>query len=270
MHKRLFVFLAIVFIFVSASCTNSKSEYGKEQFYAELQGLGYDVSSKEEMDGTLFSKKGERIANVGNEGIVVFEFSSAKDANNNAKYIDRDGSGTSGKSPSVAVSWVASPHFYKKGKTVVQYIGDDTKIIRDLQSLLGQQFAGTDRPYTDYMYDTPPKEEMLSEIGAVIDVHGKVKNIKALDRFVDNFNASKTDKVTVVSYTIEGDPIIFQLIYDGEKITYYSDTRQDKFGQQSVIKQELMSIRKSGNEYILSGETIGTENKEFVFLQSVR
>ncbi len=34
------------------------------------------------------------------------------------------------------------PHFYKRGSLIVQYVGEDEKIISDLGDLLGEQFAG--------------------------------------------------------------------------------------------------------------------------------
>jgi len=40
------------------------------------------------------------------------------------------------------VDWVSFPHFYKKGSIIVQYIGEDEKMISDLKDIFGDQFAG--------------------------------------------------------------------------------------------------------------------------------
>ena len=38
--------------------------------------------------------------------------------------------------------WVGDPHFFKGGKLIVLYLGDDADILSALESVLGEQFAG--------------------------------------------------------------------------------------------------------------------------------
>ncbi len=40
------------------------------------------------------------------------------------------------------VGWVAPPHFYKKEKLIVLYVGDDNNVLDILEGVLGTQFAG--------------------------------------------------------------------------------------------------------------------------------
>jgi hypothetical protein len=40
------------------------------------------------------------------------------------------------------MSWMATPHFYKTGRILVLYVGDDQKVIDVLTGALGPQFAG--------------------------------------------------------------------------------------------------------------------------------
>ena len=40
------------------------------------------------------------------------------------------------------VNWVATPHFYKTGKLIVLYVGDNMTVISTLETVLGPQFAG--------------------------------------------------------------------------------------------------------------------------------
>jgi hypothetical protein len=40
------------------------------------------------------------------------------------------------------VSWMATPHFFKKGRILVLYVGDNTETLGLLESVLGAQFAG--------------------------------------------------------------------------------------------------------------------------------
>ena len=38
--------------------------------------------------------------------------------------------------------WVAPPHFYKAGRIIILYIGENATVMDVLNSLLGVQFAG--------------------------------------------------------------------------------------------------------------------------------
>ena len=40
------------------------------------------------------------------------------------------------------IEWVSKPHFYKKGSIIVNYVGEDEKILDDLKDIFGTQFAG--------------------------------------------------------------------------------------------------------------------------------
>lgn len=59
-----------------------------------------------------------------------------------ASTINKDASEISRAYNPIKIEWPKTPHFYKKGKIIVQYIGDDEKIISDLKEIMGEQFAG--------------------------------------------------------------------------------------------------------------------------------
>ena len=40
------------------------------------------------------------------------------------------------------VTWVAAPHFFKSETAIVLYVGESSKVIEALTSVLGPQFAG--------------------------------------------------------------------------------------------------------------------------------
>ncbi len=40
------------------------------------------------------------------------------------------------------MTWVATPHFYKAGKLIGLYVGDDSNVLGILEEVLGPQFAG--------------------------------------------------------------------------------------------------------------------------------
>jgi hypothetical protein len=70
--------------------------------------------------------------------VQVFEFASASDVDTAAGTVAADGSsiGTG------MMAWISTPHFYKSGKLIVLYIGDESATIDVLIDVLGSQFAG--------------------------------------------------------------------------------------------------------------------------------
>lgn len=91
----------------------------------------------------------------------------------------------------------------------------------------------------------------------IIEAHGKLENIERLDSFVKNVNHKVKDKVRLVRYTIEGDPILHTLDYDGSKLSFTVDTTEDKFGQGEVKTYACKNITKEETnvqtQYFLEG-----------------
>jgi hypothetical protein len=86
----------------------------------------------------------------------------------------------------------------------------------------------------------------------VIHAHGRIENVEHLDRFVESVQNKKKDQVRIVQYTIEGDPILTELTYDGNSIEYKYDTTRDKFGSGSISTKQCTNIIKN----VSSTETI--------------
>jgi hypothetical protein len=78
----------------------------------------------------------------------------------------------------------------------------------------------------------------------VVDIHGQLENIERLDLFIKNVHAEKKDNVRLTRYTIEGDPIFYDLTFEGSKLTVKIDTTEDKFGQSDVESYLCKSIQK--------------------------
>lgn len=70
--------------------------------------------------------------------ILVFEYDSAETMEAAASLVASDG----GSIGTTMVTWVSTPHFFKAGRIIVVYIGDDAETLVQLQSLLGAQFSG--------------------------------------------------------------------------------------------------------------------------------
>jgi hypothetical protein len=113
--------------------------------------------------------------------------------------------------------------------------------------------------------------DMAEKNGDVVNLHGKWSNVSEWKLFVDNVKEGTADDVSVTSYTIEGDPIFEDFIFDGESIEYTSDHTHDAFG--SPIKRvtfcKAIATNKTaeGTEYKLSGcREEESENSSFSLL----
>ena len=114
---------------------------GRATDYASLLGdlrtAGVRAEPGGEVEQPFLSIEGKMIK-IGDEDVQVFQYSEAAQADAQAALVSPDGS-TVGTSK---IRWIGSPHFYKRGKLLVLYLGDDAKVIKALDAALGRQFAG--------------------------------------------------------------------------------------------------------------------------------
>lgn len=91
----------------------------------------------------------------------------------------------------------------------------------------------------------------------IVNMHGDITNINRFFTFLENVEQGQKDKIRVVSYTEEGDPILHDLNFDGEVIDSSKDTRRDNFGPGSIYTSTCKSIeleeKQERSDYTLSG-----------------
>lgn len=102
-----------------------------------LRAAGLDVNVAGDLEQPFFSTKG-RLVKVAGEEVQLFQYSSGASAAAEAARVSRDGSTVGETKP----HWMAAPHFYRKDKLIVLYLGDDARMIKALDAVLGRQFAG--------------------------------------------------------------------------------------------------------------------------------
>lgn len=115
----------------------AKPTIGVMKLMADLRARGATVGRGGTVSQSFFSTKG-RIITVNKSDVQVFEHANASLAEAEAKRISSNGTGTG----TSRVSWIATPHFYRRGNLITLYIGDDASVIDALAAVLGQQFAG--------------------------------------------------------------------------------------------------------------------------------
>jgi hypothetical protein len=91
----------------------------------------------------------------------------------------------------------------------------------------------------------------------VVNLHGKWSNENVWNDFVDNVKKGTSDGIHITSYTIEGDPIFQDLIFNGRSIEYTFDNTHDAYGSpmklSSFCNAIVTSKTDNGTEYRLSG-----------------
>ena len=102
-----------------------------------LRAVGAGVEPAGEVDQPFLSIKG-RMIKVHGEDLQVFQYANAEAANAEAAPISPDGTAVGTRK----IHWIGSPHFYKQGRLVVLYVGDNDKVQKSLEAVLGRQFAG--------------------------------------------------------------------------------------------------------------------------------
>ena len=137
-HFPILMFLVATLILTACGGEPASAQgYGTAEFLEELREKGAEAESGEPVEQAFFSVIGTTV-NWNGESVQVFEYDSAETMESDAVLVDADGSsiGTS------MVTWIATPHFYKKGRLLVLYIGDNAETLGLLESVLGAQFAG--------------------------------------------------------------------------------------------------------------------------------
>lgn len=102
-----------------------------------LRAAGAEVEPGAPIEQAFFSVTGQ-IIKVNGADVQTFEYESAEALEADASQVASDG-GSIGTS---MVMWVEAPHFFKAGRVLVLYVGEDAAILDVLKSALGEQFAG--------------------------------------------------------------------------------------------------------------------------------
>lgn len=108
-------------------------------FKSQIRSLGFQVESAGEVEQPFFSVRG-RVLKITNQSVQVFEFKDAEQAEKEALEISANGT-IIGKT---VIDWVVPPHFYKQGRLIVVYVGNQSETLALLNKLLGTQIAGED------------------------------------------------------------------------------------------------------------------------------
>ncbi|RTQ92790.1 DUF4362 domain-containing protein [Lysinibacillus telephonicus] len=68
----------------------------------------------------------------------------------------------------------------------------------------------------------------------VLNSHGRIKGLENMTNFYENMQNGVPSELRIVHYTIEGDPIVTDLNYNGELLEVIDDTTRDKYGSGAI------------------------------------
>nr|WP_154984630.1 DUF4362 domain-containing protein [Paenibacillus xylanexedens] len=104
----------------------------------------------------------------------------------------------------------------------------------------------------------PHNGEQAEESGDVVFLLGEMRNRDKWESFMQNVKKNQPDHVRVTMYTIEGDPIIHELIYDGTLFQSTYDATRDTYGSREEIMTntcnglELTKVERGESVYVLT------------------
>ena len=104
---------------------------------SQLRAAGESVELVGEVDQPFLSVVGTMIKLQG-EDVQVFQYSSAAEMEAQSALISPEGTGVGTRK----IHWIGSPHFFKRGRILVLYVGNEKKVENALEAVLGRQFAG--------------------------------------------------------------------------------------------------------------------------------
>lgn len=144
MRRGLLLIFVLVVVYGLNACaesaplsTESPSVDDQASFLAALQAEGATTEVGDSIIQDFFSVDGQAVR-VDGADLQVFEYENAAVMEEDASQVATDG-GSIGTS---MVTWIDPPHFYKTGRIIVLYLGNDQTILDLLSKVLGPQFAG--------------------------------------------------------------------------------------------------------------------------------
>ncbi len=134
-----FIVLAAVGVSFCGSSALQPSELTSEALVRALQQQGATVTRAGSLPQSSypFLSVSAQLLQVNGADVQVFEYASATRADSDASKVSPTGSPI-GQSQ---VSWMDTPHFYKRDRVIVLFVGYSADVLRMLEAVLGEPFA---------------------------------------------------------------------------------------------------------------------------------
>jgi hypothetical protein len=140
--KRIILFLAVAAL-ITSSCAKKtiESESDYTAFLSLLLENGFQYI-EEAQDSDSFLSVDRKPLIIGDDLISVYEYESNVKMEEDSANIREDGFSISMPGKEVMIDWVSTPYFFKKGTLIINYTGENDKLINLLIDNYGPAFAG--------------------------------------------------------------------------------------------------------------------------------
>jgi len=143
--KKIIVILFLLTIVLSG-CTSSEdniSILGYTDFLGMLEESGISFEEGYHIPvRTGWLSVGARQIKIGDDIISIYEYITNQEMENDAGFVQPDGFGISRPDVGTQVSWASYPYWFKGGRIIVNYVGENEQIINFLTEIFGENFAG--------------------------------------------------------------------------------------------------------------------------------
>lgn len=151
----LLVIISSIGVIGCNSGEKSGSGFDLKQFENEMKSKGYEYKRQDLQESLLTPISQYMFLNdsiiiddkkviLYDTDVIIYSYEDNEEMEKEASTINKDASEIIRTDNTIQIEWQKTPHFYKKGKIIVQYIGDDERIIYDLKEIMGEQFAGNE------------------------------------------------------------------------------------------------------------------------------
>lgn len=127
-----------VLVALTLACTATPAaDQGTTSVADALRAAGLTVRDAGTVEQPFFSVPAHVLV-VNDDDLQLYEFPTTADAEAAAAQVGPTGS-TIGTSQ---MSWMAPPHFFRRDRTIANYLGSNATTLSELERLFGPQFAG--------------------------------------------------------------------------------------------------------------------------------
>ena len=143
LSKKEVYIISVIFILAIASLiyiinSQQKNEaFNYQTLFNELKKYDPTILKGNDIK-EIFFKVPAKIIRIGEDKIQVYEYPSAEEMEKEASRISDEGY----QVKNVIINWFKPPHFYKKDKTLVLYLGNNESIKSELEKIIGREFIG--------------------------------------------------------------------------------------------------------------------------------
>ncbi|MFC1865369.1 hypothetical protein ACFLYB_01480 [Chloroflexota bacterium] len=274
--KKVIVTISVVLITMSslfAGCTSRAYSYSnfEDDFLDSFRlspGSGIFFGESDVQIG-LFPVLPQYIIANG-ERINVLEYDNEDLADEEASFVHPDGYGMTiiseaGEESTIGWSLVGSPHFFKKGRLIVQYVdvshGSDPTVLNILESILGEQFAGEPKIYIEVASAFGPLKSngLIIPAGPVVEI--TLKNVS--DEPVISLTATLEQ---YISYEFVFDVTPSNPLLPGERISSKKVLIQGSISDNSSDPLEINATLQNGDTFVYTKQIQFSESTDNAYI----